>query len=457
MLGNCMGNNRNILWGLALACALIACSGGDDEGSPALDAATTAGSGGEGAPAGAGGEGGSAGVVGKPSAGSGGEPASDAGAPDASEPDDDAAIAEGDAAVAMHPRLAELADETAVDLGEFDCTAPADENDGQCRAVTDYSGLVYDEVGHQLLMFGGGHATTMTDTIFAFDLDDSLSWSELYEPTPCDQMIASNLDAELGAWIMGASGPYPRPLSIHSYDLNAFSPEQNEFILISRSFTGGYCNTVGNDVGGPIAHYGMASGAWSFSDAEPSQTIASAERDPVSGLIVVLGSDGLKLYDPVARSYTDEVDAVPSAQGGTYDVSSLGYANHMVYFPPNDTFYYFMRDQPVEVVALKLDRAAPASSTLELIATEGPSSPHEEPGYDYDPVSERIGGGVHDDSFYAFDPRTGSWSQHAIQGASPGSQAFHALGYDPVNNVFVFRSDASTGQHTWAFRLRNAP
>lgn len=429
MLGNCMGNNCKTLWGLALACSLLACS--DDSSAP--NASDPDGS--------------------EPD---GSEP--DASEPDASDPTGDAAIDESDAAVAQqHPRLAELADETAIDLGAFDCTPPADEDEGWCRAVTDYSGLVYDGVGRQLLMFGGGHSTTMTDAIFAFDLDGSLTWTELYEPTPCDQMVAGNLDAALGAWNMGASGPYPRPLSIHSYDLNAFSPERNEFILISRSFTGGYCNTVGNDVGGPIAHYGMASGAWSFSDTEPSHSIAASELDPMTGLIVVLGSDGLKLYDPTARSYTDQLDSLEDAAGGAFDVTSLGYANHLVYFPPNDTFYYFMRGQPVSVVALKLDRATPASSTLERIATDGPSSPHDEPGYDYDTVSELIGGGVHQNSFYAFDPLSGTWSQHAIQGAAPGTQAFHALGYDPVNNVFVFRSDASTGQHTWAFRLRNTP
>jgi hypothetical protein len=267
-------------------------------------------------------------------------------------------------------------------------------------------------------------------------------------------MVAGNLDAELGAWNMGSSGPYPRPLSIHSYDLNAFSPERNQLILISRSFTGGYCNTVGNDVGGPIAHYGLSNGAWSFSTAEPSHTIAAAELDPMTGRIVVLGSDGLKLYDPVSETYTSEVEALDDAQGGAFDVSALGYANHLVYFPPNDTFYYFMRGQPVEVVALKLDRAAPEQSTLELLATAGPSSPHEEPGYDYDTVNAIIGGGVHDNHFYAFDPATASWTEHAIQAAAPGAMAFHALGYDPVSNAFVFRSDSSTGQHTWAFRLR---
>lgn len=421
MLARDMGKRCRTFWGFSIACALAACS--EDGAATPRDAATP----------------------------------SDAAtlADGAAEDEPDAQIDLPDASTEMHPRFASLADENAIDLGAFDCSEPTGEGEGQCRAVTDYSGLVYDSVSHQLLMFGGGHATTMTDTIFAFDLNDTLRWTELYEPTPCDVMVAGNLDAELGAWNMGTSGPYPRPLSIHSYDLNAFSPERNQLVLISRSFTGGYCNTVGNDVGGPIAHYGLSTGAWSFSTTEPSHTIAASELDPTTGLIVVLGSDGLKLYDPVSETYASEVESLDHAQGGSFDVTALGYANHLVYFPPNDTFYYFMRGQPVDVVALKLDRAAPEQSTLELLATEGPSSPHEEPGYDYDSANAIIGGGVHDNHFYAFDPATASWTEHAIQGDAPGTQAFHALGYDPVSNVFVFRSDSSTGQHTWAFRLRS--
>lgn len=438
---------REIVWGAALGFSLlVACSDEASEGP--LDAATNAGAGGRGS--------GGSSAMDASNAGSGGRTAPLDAATDASDAGiGDAAIEERDAGPrSPHPQLEDLAPGTAIDLGAFECTAPSEEDEGTCRRVTDYSGLVYDGVRHQLLMFGGGHSTTMTDTLFAFDLRDTLRWSELYEPTPCELMIASNLDAELGAWNMGSSGPYPRPLAVHSYDLNAFSPEQNEFIMISRSFTGGYCNTVGNDVGGPIAHYDLAEGTWSFSDTEPSGSIASSERDPMTGLIVVLGSDGLKLYDPTARRYTDELESLPDAQGGLFDVTALGYANHLVYFPPNDTFYYFMRGQPVQVVALKLDRAAPGSSTLEQIATDGPSSPHEEPGYDYDSVNHVIGGGVFEGSFYAFEPIEGRWTAHAIAGAEPGTQAFHALGYDPGSNVFVFRSTAATGERTWAFRLR---
>ena len=38
------------------------------------------------------------------------------------------------------------------------------------------------------LMFGGGHATTYPDAVFAFDLA-TLKWQELYAPTPCTAAV----------------------------------------------------------------------------------------------------------------------------------------------------------------------------------------------------------------------------------------------------------------------------
>ena len=118
----------------------------------------------------------------------------------------------GGAAFAPNPRLTALADETAMNLGTFTCT---ENGDNSCRQVTDYGGLTYDSRLNRLLMFGGGHATTMSDSVFAFDLNDTLTWSELYAPTPCSMMTLANLDDALGAWLSGTSGPYPRPLSAH--------------------------------------------------------------------------------------------------------------------------------------------------------------------------------------------------------------------------------------------------
>jgi hypothetical protein len=172
------------------------------------------------------------------------------------------------------------------------------------------------------------------------------------------------------------------------------------------------------------------------------------------------GRSGLHTYDPGTRAHAQPVstyngETLKTSTGADASFDALGYANHLVYFPPTDTFYYFVRGAPVATYALKLDRADPKQSTLDELTTTGPTSPHGEPAYAYDSVNQIIGGAVEQNTFYAFNPATNVWSNHAIKGGSPGSEAFHALGYDPVNNVFIFVTDYDSGQKTWAFRLKS--
>lgn len=366
----------------------------------------------------------------------------------------------GEPSFPPNPALADLADETALDLGQFTCAQVPGEEPELCRRATDYSGFVYDPHHHEMLGFGGGHSTTMTDAIHAFDLGNTLTWSGLYEPTPCDAMTVANLDADNGAWTMGP-GPYPRPVSTHTYDMLAVAPKLDEFIVVSRNFTGGYCNAVGNDIGGRIAHFDRVANAWSFSpDAQGSTydlavNIPGSEPDPVSGVIVLFGGGGLASYDPATRVYSQHVDTYNGDYGNLGDLTNIGYANHMVYFPPDDRFYLFTHADGVGVWALSFDRDAPAESVAERLVTSGVEPPAGELGLDYDATNDIIGGLVTDSTFYAFDPSTREWSAHAMNGGSPGNMAFHALAYDPIDNVFVFVTDYDSGQKTWAYRLAN--
>src|SRR5205823_3262502 len=161
------------------------------------------------------------------------------------------------------------------------------------------------------------------------------TWRDLYAPTPCSAMVPSNVERPNGSWSMGASGPFPRPISSHTYDMLAVPPRLDELVVVSRLFNGGTCSKAGNDVGGRIAH--------------------------------------------------------------------------------------FARNTPVDVFALKRDRADPSKSIVEHVTTSGPSSPHGEPGYDYDATNRIIGGAVHDSTFYAFDPPTRTWTAHAMNGGKPGA------------------------------------
>src|SRR6185503_20009865 len=184
-----------------------------------------------------------------------------------------------DAGRTPRPDARVLVDAAAID-------APRSETDGSCRIATDFSGMTYDAVNHQMLVFGGGHASTMTDAIQRLDLRDTLRWSDAYTPTPCASLVESNLDGDLGAWLTGTSGPYPRPVSAHTYDMVGYAPEQNELVVIGRAFTQGYCSEASNYIGGPSAHYGFDSEAWAFSAAATSAGISNTpkgtEREPPS-------------------------------------------------------------------------------------------------------------------------------------------------------------------------------
>lgn len=306
-----------------------------------------------------------------------------------------------------------------------------------------------------MYVFGGGHASTMTDAVQSFDLQDTLEWSDLYEPTPCMDMVEGNVDTALGAWIDGPAGPYPRPVSAHTYDLVGVVPELDEFVLVGRAFTQGYCSSASNDIGGPVAHYDLAGNAWEFSaDASSggfSNGLPGAERDPVSGYFIAISEYGLVAYDPLSRTIVADDPTLETSGGETFDqAAALGYANHMVYFPPDDRMYYFARGSGA-VYAVTLDRDDLSATTVDLVDASGPTSPHQEPGYDYDAHNAIIGGGVTDGVFYAFDPATATWTAENMQGGDPGTQAFHAIAYSPVDNVFVFR----TTNETWAYRYRN--
>jgi len=44
-----------------------------------------------------------------------------------------------------------------------------------------------------------------------------------------------------------------------------------------------------------------------------------------------------------------------------------------------------------------------------------------------------------------------AWSKHKIDG-DPGTQSFHAIEYDPINNVYIFITDPWSNKRTWVYR-----
>jgi len=80
-------------------------------------------------------------------------------------------------AQAPNPTLGAIPPNTARNLGAYTseplCGVPI--------GVTDYSKMVYDPTRHQLMMFGGGHATTPRTDVDVFDFG-TLSWTSADTP-----------------------------------------------------------------------------------------------------------------------------------------------------------------------------------------------------------------------------------------------------------------------------------
>jgi hypothetical protein len=348
-------------------------------------------------------------------------------------------------AQATNPILTGIPPNTARDLGAYTseplCGVPI--------GVTDYSRFTYDPVRHQLLMFGGGHATTPRTDVDAFSFA-TLTWTSAYPPTPQSQLTFANYDPALARWI--STG---HPIARHTYDQLVLDPGTGDLVMLARGHAGAYCTGDWGWESGRVGHYDHDTRTWSFSATADntyggSDPYPAAEYDPVSGLIVVVARNGLWTYDPVTRARVQRLD---------YD-EDMGYANNLVYFPPNQRMYFIARGATTRVWEVVLDRANWSASTVTEMATTGDVFASEESGFAFDSWNNVIGGGVRDGIFRAFDPLTARWSSAVMQVQGPGgpigTQAFHALDFDPVDGVFLFLTGYDDGSRMWAYRYGSA-
>ena len=344
--------------------------------------------------------------------------------------------------------LSTLGSNTARDLGAYNCANVAADSIS-CRAITDYSGFSYDAKRRQMLMFGGGHSATMRDDVDEFSFT-TLKWKST-TPTPnvsttCDVM-----------WVSGPEDNYDEntghATSRHTYDLRAVTKDGSELVILKPGdIPGNQCTQPrykASTSRGLIAHYNIDNKTWRFTVKVAWDRYSASELDPVSGKIIVLDyRSGIWAYDPVTGS--TPIKILPFSNG------KMGYANNLVYFPPNDKFYYFNSSagRVWEVSLTRNGDKLTHASIQEVGNGTGPKLP--ETGFAYDAANRVIGGGVHKNQFHVFDPATGEWTATTIQvegGGKIGTQAYHALDYDPVANVYIFISNAASGYRVWAYRF----
>jgi hypothetical protein len=269
-------------------------------------------------------------------------------------------------------------------------------------------------------------------------------------------MTLANMDKTRNRWTSTGN-----PFSRHTYDMTAFDPGTGAFFLLTGPIGSGYCGPSIDPATGSDAFYltprlswfDPATDTWTTEEREiPWAAFSGTEVDPVSGKILILGTYGLWVFDPATRAMTQALEQFPDPLG-----SDLGYANNLTYYPPNQRMYYFTRGNPTRVFELRPDRTNWSASTLVELPTPANAPDSQESGWIYDPVNGIIGGGVRDGVFQAYDPAHNTWTSRTMQiQSSAGTQAFHAIGYDPLDGVFVFITEYSSGQRVWAYRYGGA-
>ena len=384
-------------------------------------------------------------------------------------------------AFTKNPTFTNLPDNTAYYLGKYspaplpNCDPAFVGSSGMVNGygIADYSKMLYDGKNNQMMLWGGGHATTPRDDIDTLDLNVSPPvWRSAYPSTPILDMTPANYDATNTAWFSTN-----RPVSRHSYDLLSFNSVTGEMYMVSTNPSiystciPASIRSVAYNVKSPVWRYSTASKLWSNDNTQVTWgTLGGSEVDPISGNVIIVDSTGVHMYNTATKVAQKIINI-------DVTVTPISYAQNLVYFPPTDKFYYMMNDG--RVFELTLNRANPTSSTfIAMTGISGTLPPRPvasaangytdtgETGWVYDTQNKLIGGGLQSSVFYTFDPISKVWSASSLAknnapsgfvlGSIVGS---HAIDYDSADNVYIFLSKESNPiatyeYHVWAYRYK---
>lgn len=328
--------------------------------------------------------------------------------------------------------FADLQDGQVIKLNDVACSGP--ESYSTCSKWTAYSGFVCDETA--CYGKGGGHAATMTDTVFKMDFD-SFQWTELYPPTPCSvQQDESAINVEHVSYIYNY---HERPISSHTYDMLALH--------------GGYLYTLGGRGAGglykacsptwlgtyltgsvsTIARMRLADNTWEFMNGSVG-TMPATWKGGTPGSVVVgdtayiIGSSYMATYDFL----TDTKAKVP-----TY--ANTGYENSVVWDGENIWSIGKIWNAGVSITRASLN------SGLTLIDSASCLPTHT--GYQWDSRNGVIGT-VLNGTYQYYDPETNTCGSVPIESAYSADTEWWAS--QIVDGVMIF---INNNRETLAYRI----
>lgn len=355
---------------------------------------------------------------------------------------------------------------------------PPPYNSYACSSViAAWSGGAYDESRDRMIVYGGGHADSWYNNVFAFDLPE-MRWKRLTEMSGG----ATGSTPGIG-WTdkrVETCGFYPKgELSLPdtvmngtyvSYDKCFVEPVVSQLDLqqprSSHTYGGVfvdrkrdlycYIGTAAYYPSGqsssPVAVcYSPVTGQWSRMADKPAGVGGRGQTalDAAGHMWTVAGEQGkIAEYDPDTNTWKSYGLNNYDAGGGT-DIDRK--RNHLyVMFQKVDGSYAMRRWN------IGLPTSLTASPTYTEIATNGtaPIGLGSRPGFAYVDRRDQFfawGGGR---DVYAFNPATATWSRLAATGDDPGIQqkwgTYGRFRYSPTRGVFVLVNDV--GQNVYIYK-----
>jgi hypothetical protein len=334
-----------------------------------------------------------------------------------------------------------------------------------CSAVISaWSGGAYDAARDKMVIYGGGHADSFYNNVFAFDLA-SMSWSRLTEMgggATSEQAGAGWDDIRAESCVFYPKGPMTLPDTVLNangyirYDACFSEPVLSQLDLqqprSSHTYGGVFIDARGRycsigetyfriaQAGSPVSIcLDPTTRIWSRIADRPARVGARGQTAVAAGGQVwsVAGEGGyIGRYDPVANTWARYGYNNYDAYGGT-DIDRK--RNHLYVLHRDGNGIYSVRrwnlNDATSLTAQQTYSVVPTIGTTPS-ADLGPN-----PGFVYVDSKDMFyawGGGQ---DIYRFNPATSEWSRINGGGDNPGAQSqwgtFGRWRYSPTRGVFV--------------------
>ncbi len=300
-------------------------------------------------------------------------------------------------------------------------------NSGFGAIMSAWSGGAYDTNRERLIIWGGGHGDYSGNEVYVFDVE-TFTWTRLNDPS-----------ADVGG--NESSGEYPdgTPRSRHTYNYIQYVSLLDRFCTFGGAgmYPGGQVHTNKTHA------FNFDNLTWDRrADAISYGIGAFSAVDDSTGHVWIHGTEGIERsrlaeFDPIANTWNFRTNQDASMQYAYELTAAIDPNRRSLIAIGNGREWIWDISNPNSVSKNQLNTTGDRDIRNAI-----------SPGFDYDPVSDKMIGWRGGQDIYVLDLDTNEWTMVTGTGANPGSPSsggtFGRFRYAPSVNAFILVNSTST-------------